>query len=290
MSKMVLPDRSLLEQRRRQGMLLLAAQVWPAEVARKMGVSRTSVARWKKDMQKYGEHAYKARAVYSKRNPAISETQLAKILASRFGANENTFLWSSDCLRSEIAKQAGIILSQRRLQTLLRSFEISLHRQLEAINARLGPYFPRAIEKARKRRQPIFIELPKTRQLSLGVSIEKGITIRRSITPIPIATPGNRFFLFVIRGKSQTDDTVASLLEKLISLHSKSPLVFLNLGNCMVADRKAGTQTHNYKSWVTRLRTRKNKRYRYRDFERDRRKCVPDFFEWHTFEVEFIPE
>lgn len=34
-----------LEQRRKQGMRLLAAGVWPAEVARRVGVSRQSVLR-----------------------------------------------------------------------------------------------------------------------------------------------------------------------------------------------------------------------------------------------------
>src|SRR5438132_14209319 len=35
-----------LEQRRKRGMRLLAADVWPAEVARRVGVSRQSVLRW----------------------------------------------------------------------------------------------------------------------------------------------------------------------------------------------------------------------------------------------------
>jgi transposase len=37
-----------LERRRKQGMQLLAAGVWPAEVARRVGVTRQSVLRWTK--------------------------------------------------------------------------------------------------------------------------------------------------------------------------------------------------------------------------------------------------
>ena len=35
-----------LEQRRKRGMRLLGTGVWPAEVARRVGVSRQSVLRW----------------------------------------------------------------------------------------------------------------------------------------------------------------------------------------------------------------------------------------------------
>src|SRR5258707_5085872 len=36
-----------VERRRNQGMRLLAADVWPAQFARRLGVSRQSVLRWK---------------------------------------------------------------------------------------------------------------------------------------------------------------------------------------------------------------------------------------------------
>jgi transposase len=37
-----------LERQRKQGVRLLAAGVWPAEVARRVGVTRQSVLRWTK--------------------------------------------------------------------------------------------------------------------------------------------------------------------------------------------------------------------------------------------------
>ena len=44
-----------LEKRRKRGMRLLAEGLWPAEVARRVGVTRQSVLRWTKLAERGGE-------------------------------------------------------------------------------------------------------------------------------------------------------------------------------------------------------------------------------------------
>src|SRR5260370_3319587 len=48
-----------LEKRRKRGMRLLADGLWPAEVARRVGVTRKSVLRWTKLKEKGGMEALK---------------------------------------------------------------------------------------------------------------------------------------------------------------------------------------------------------------------------------------
>jgi transposase len=71
-----------LEHRRKRGMRLLADGVWPAEVARRVGVSRQSVLRWTKLHSQGGVAALKRTERFG-RPPKLNEAQRAELMRRR---------------------------------------------------------------------------------------------------------------------------------------------------------------------------------------------------------------
>ena len=72
-----------LEKRRKRGMRLLAQGLWPAEVARKIGVTRQSVLRWTQLKKKGGVEALK-RPEHFGRPPKLNDAQRAELIKERF--------------------------------------------------------------------------------------------------------------------------------------------------------------------------------------------------------------
>jgi transposase len=73
-----------LEQRCKRGMRLLADGVWPAEVARRVGVSRQSVLRWTKLHAQRGVSALKRTERFG-RPPKLDEAQRAELMRTLKG-------------------------------------------------------------------------------------------------------------------------------------------------------------------------------------------------------------
>jgi hypothetical protein len=70
-----------LEKRRKRGMRLLAEGLWPAEVARRVGVTRQSILRWTKLKEQGGVDALKRPERFG-RPPKLNEAQRAELIGS----------------------------------------------------------------------------------------------------------------------------------------------------------------------------------------------------------------
>jgi len=114
-----------LERRRKQGMRLLAAGVWPAEVARRVGVSRQSVLRWTKLHEKGGMVALRRPERFG-RPPKLDDAQRAELIkalkAGALAAGFASELWTPPRIGMLIKERFGIEFSQssvwRQLQQL----------------------------------------------------------------------------------------------------------------------------------------------------------------------------
>src|SRR6186713_1650512 len=73
-----------LEKRRKRGMRLLAEGLWPAEVARKVGVTRQSVLRWTQLKNKGGVEALKRPERFG-RPPKLNDAQRAELIKALKG-------------------------------------------------------------------------------------------------------------------------------------------------------------------------------------------------------------
>jgi transposase len=120
-----------LEQRRKRGMPLLAAGIWPAEVARRVGVTRQSVLRWTKLCEQGGMEAMKRPDRFG-RPPKLSEAQRAELIrALKGGALAAGFaseLWTLPRIARLIRERFGVELSQPSVWRMLQQLGWSVQR------------------------------------------------------------------------------------------------------------------------------------------------------------------
>ena len=123
-------DRVELEARRLQGARLLQRGVRPAEVARRAGVSRTSVGRWASTLAANGVRALR-KAPRTGRPPALSEVEKKRLVAAleagALAQGYSTGLWT---LRRAglIEKISGEQYSEPGVWRLLRALNFSCQR------------------------------------------------------------------------------------------------------------------------------------------------------------------
>jgi transposase len=119
------------ERRRRRGARLLEAGVKQAEVARRIGVTRTSVSRWEKLRQEGGEEALKRPKRFG-RPRRLSDAQCEKLIeqlkAGALAAGFATELWTLPRMRSLIEQRFSVKLTEPSVWRLLRSLGWSVQR------------------------------------------------------------------------------------------------------------------------------------------------------------------
>lgn len=112
-----------LEQRRKQGMRLLAASVWPTEVARRVGVSRQSVLRWTK-LDAQGGMAALRRPKRFGRPPKLDDAQRGKLIkalkAGALAAGFLTELLTLARIGTLIKERFGVELSEPSVWRVLQ--------------------------------------------------------------------------------------------------------------------------------------------------------------------------
>lgn len=120
-----------LEQRRKQGMRLLAAGVWPAEVARRLGVTRQSVLRWTK-LHAQGGMAALRRPKRFGRPPKLDDAQRAELVkalkAGALAAGFATELWTLPRIGTVIKERFGVELSEPSVWRMLQQLGWSVQR------------------------------------------------------------------------------------------------------------------------------------------------------------------
>ena len=120
-----------LEQRRKQGMRLLAAGVWPAEVARRVGVSRQSVLRWTKLHAQGGMVALRRPKRFG-RPPKLDDVQRAELVkalkAGALAAGFPTELWTLPRIRTLVKDRFSVELTDPSVWRMLRQLGWSVQR------------------------------------------------------------------------------------------------------------------------------------------------------------------
>jgi transposase len=120
-----------LERRRRRAARLLAAGVTQAEVARRVGVTRTSVSRWEKLRQEGGPEALRRPQRFG-RPRRLSDAQCAQLVrelkAGALAAGFATELWTLPRIRSLIAQRFAVSLTEPSVWRLLRALGWSVQR------------------------------------------------------------------------------------------------------------------------------------------------------------------
>jgi transposase len=119
-----------LERRRRRGARLLAAGVAQAEVARRVGVTRTSVSRWEKLRQEGGPEALKRPTRFG-RPRRLSDVQCEKLIellkSGALAAGFASEFWTLPRLRSLI-ERATVTLTEPSVWRLLQALGWSVQR------------------------------------------------------------------------------------------------------------------------------------------------------------------
>jgi len=119
-----------LERRRRRGARLLDAGVKQAEVARRVGVTRTSVSRWEK-LRQQGEQALKRPKRFG-RPRRLSDAQCGELIEQLKGgalaAGFATELWTLPRIRTLIGQRFSVQLTEPSVWRLLRSLGWSVQR------------------------------------------------------------------------------------------------------------------------------------------------------------------
>lgn len=123
-------DLKAMEQRRRQGMQLLGRGLPQAEVARRCGVSRTSVLRWERQRKTKRGPAWKRRPLgRPSKLSAGQKSQLKKALLQ--GAQAHGFLndlWTLPRIAQLIHRQSGVRLHPGHVWRLLGQLGWSVQR------------------------------------------------------------------------------------------------------------------------------------------------------------------
>lgn len=124
-------DFTAMERRRLEAAQLLQKGVWPAEVARRLGVSRQSVHRWQQRLGQEGRRALRkaARAGRPPKLTAADRRTLARALkAGPETQGHPTGLWTLKRVAQLIESQFGVRYSQPRVWQLLRQLGWSCQR------------------------------------------------------------------------------------------------------------------------------------------------------------------
>jgi transposase len=120
-----------LERRRRRGARLLTAGVAQAEVARRVGVTRTSVSRWEKLRQEGGDKALKRPKRFG-RPRRLTDPQCEELIeqlkAGALSAGFATELWTLPRIRMVIEQRFEVKLTEPSVWRLLRSLGWSVQR------------------------------------------------------------------------------------------------------------------------------------------------------------------
>lgn len=120
-----------LERRRKRGMRLLAEGLWPAEVARRVGVTRQSVLRWTKLTEQGGVAALKRPERFG-RPPKLNDAQRAELIKTLKGgalaAGFSSELWTLPRIASMINDRFKVELSQPSVWRMLRQLGWSVQR------------------------------------------------------------------------------------------------------------------------------------------------------------------
>ena len=124
-------DFEALEQRRREAATLLRQGVWPAEVARRLGVSRQSVSRWAKTVAEHGRHGLR-RASRVGRTPRLTPADLRRVVRALKAGPEAqgyaTGLWNLPRVAKLVETECGVRFGNTRVWQLLRALGWSCQR------------------------------------------------------------------------------------------------------------------------------------------------------------------
>ena len=124
-------DFEALEQRRRDAATLLRQGVWPAEVARRLGVSRQSVSRWAKTAAEHGRHGLR-RAGRVGRPPRLTLADLRRVVRALKAGPEAqgyvTGLWTLPRVAKLVETECGVRFGKTRVWQLLRALGWSCQR------------------------------------------------------------------------------------------------------------------------------------------------------------------
>ena len=124
-------DFTALEQRRLEAARLFKQGVWPAEVARRLGVSRQSVHRWQQRLAQEGRRGLR-KAGRAGRPPKLTTTDLRTLTRALTAGPEAqgyaTGLWTLKRVAQLIETQWRIRYSQPRVWQLLRQLGWSCQR------------------------------------------------------------------------------------------------------------------------------------------------------------------
>jgi len=123
-------DFAALEKRRREGMTLLAKGVSQAEVARIVGVSRTTVLRWERLRAEKRGAAWKQRRLG--RPPKVTEAHLRRLsTALKRGAQAHGFLndlWTLPRVAQVLERECGVSVHPSHLWRVLTDLGWSCQR------------------------------------------------------------------------------------------------------------------------------------------------------------------
>lgn len=124
-------DFEAMERRRFEAAQLLRQGVWPAEVARRLGVSRQSVHRWQQCLVQKGRRALR-KAGRAGRLPKLTAADLRRLARALKAGPEAqgyaTGLWTLKRVAQLIETQCGIRYSQPLVWQLLRQLGWSCQR------------------------------------------------------------------------------------------------------------------------------------------------------------------
>jgi transposase len=117
-------DFDALEQRRRDAATLLRQGVWPAEVARRLGVSRQSVSRWHATLRESGLAGLR-RAKRAGRPPTLTAADLKRVeRALKAGPEAQgyaTGLWTLPRVAKLVETECGVRFGKTRVWQRLRA-------------------------------------------------------------------------------------------------------------------------------------------------------------------------
>lgn len=119
-----------LQQRRMRAGRLLLKGVAQAEVARRVGVTRTTVSAWNRDVQQHGLEGLKAavRGRPSKLNPLQRAELLKKLLGGALAEGFPTDLWTLARVGALIQRQFGHRYSESQVWRILTGLGFSSQR------------------------------------------------------------------------------------------------------------------------------------------------------------------